>query len=102
MDALDLIFDNYEEFLDLGEYVKSCESEWSKKQNILCETFTQEQKKMFDDWNGARIRAFKGWQKNAFKCGVRAGANLIFDLMDKDATNVENIKRKTTSFYGLS
>ena len=101
MDALDLIFDNYEEFLDLAEYIRSCESEWNEREDKLCETFTPEQKELFNKWNRARISAFKDWQKDAFKCGVRAGAHLIFDLMDKDATKVESIKKKTTSFYGL-
>ncbi len=101
MDALDLIFDNYEDFLILSEYVQTSESEWVKQQKEFCKTLTKEQKAVFDKFNSARINAFKNSQKEAFKCGVRAGAHLIFDLMDKDATSIESVKKTTNKFYGI-
>ena len=102
MDALDLIFDNYEDFLNFSEYVKSTESAWSGLQSEFCKTLTAEQKELFDKFNNERLLAYKDSQKEAFKCGVRAGAHLIFDLMDKDATKIDSAKKTSNNLYGIN
>ena len=97
MNALDLIFKHYEDFLILSEHFQAqkpilneMESNFRKKlnKNQLCD---------FDDLVFLRTDCYERTQKEAFKCGMRVGAQLIIDLMDKDATNVTKLFEQNLS-----
>ncbi len=97
MNALDLIFNHYEDFLILSEYFQPYKSALNEMEIELRKSLTKKQLSAFDDWNFLRTDSYELSQKDAFKCGMRVGAQLIIDLMDKDATNVKKLFEQNLS-----
>ncbi len=91
MTVLDLIFKHYEDVLLLSEHFYARKPMLNDLEAELRKSLNKKQLSAFNDWNFIRTDSYELAQKDAFKCGMRAGAQLILDLMDKDATDLKEI-----------
>ena len=91
MKVLDLIFKHYEDVLILSDHFHARKPMLNDMEAEFRKSLNKKQLSAFDDWNYIRTDSYAIAQKDAFKCGMRAGAQLILDLMDKDATDINEI-----------
>ena len=92
--VIDLIFDNYKDFLTLSQLYSSGNQACKEKEMELRNTLNKEQLSLFESWINTKEMIYEDSNKDSFKCGLRAGARLIMDLLDKDALDFDKIGKE--------